>query len=158
MTRRLHRSSVDAMIGGVCGGLGEYFGIDPMLVRIAFVISALVNGLGIMVYIILWIIVPQREQLDMEPGDVVRVNLEELRDKAHEISQDIHGALSGETAGEIARRRTLWFGAAVVLFGAGVLLKNLGLLRWLNLGLLWPAILVALGVLLLLKGLRQRNS
>ena len=158
MTRRLYRSSTDAMIGGVCGGLGEYFAIDPMLIRIAFAVLALVNGLGIMAYILLWIIVPLKEQLDMPPDDVVRENIKELRGKAHELGQDIHGALSGETSTEVARQRALWAGGALVFVGIGVLLRNLGLLRWLNLGQLWPLVLVALGAVLLAKALRERKE
>ena len=57
-TKRLHRSRTDRMIAGVCGGLGRYFGIDPTLVRLAFVVIALAVGSGLLAYLILWIIIP----------------------------------------------------------------------------------------------------
>ncbi len=47
------------MIGGVAGGLGEYFDIDPTLVRIIFIVSLFLGGSGILAYIILWIVVPE---------------------------------------------------------------------------------------------------
>ena len=59
-TKRLYRYSKDFILGGVCGGLAEYFEIDPVIVRIAFVILALMGGIGIVAYILLWIIVPRK--------------------------------------------------------------------------------------------------
>ncbi|MBN1631166.1 MAG: PspC domain-containing protein [Thermoleophilia bacterium] len=59
MQKRLHRSRTDKMIGGVCGGLGEYFGIDPTIVRVVWVAITLFGGAGILAYLILWIIMPQ---------------------------------------------------------------------------------------------------
>ncbi|MEM5812303.1 MAG: PspC domain-containing protein [Candidatus Aenigmatarchaeota archaeon] len=57
--RRLYRSGKDKVLGGVCGGIGEYFHTDPVLVRIAFIILALLWGFGIILYIICWIIIPR---------------------------------------------------------------------------------------------------
>jgi len=57
--RRLYRSGNDKILGGVCGGLGEYFGIDPTLIRLAWIIFSLVYGSGVLAYIIAWIIIPR---------------------------------------------------------------------------------------------------
>jgi len=57
--KRLYRSTTDRKIAGVCGGLAEYFNIDPTLVRVIFVILLLPGGLpGFVPYVILWIVVP----------------------------------------------------------------------------------------------------
>ena len=56
--QRLYRSTKDKMIAGVCGGLADFFGLDVSLVRLLAVIMALLGGHGILVYIILWIVVP----------------------------------------------------------------------------------------------------
>ena len=56
--RRLYRSRDERMIAGVCGGLGEYFSIDPTLVRVLFVVAAVVGGWGLLAYLLLLIIVP----------------------------------------------------------------------------------------------------
>lgn len=58
-TKRLTRSRMDRQIAGVCGGLAEYFGIDPTLVRIAFVLLAVMGGPGIILYIILALVMPE---------------------------------------------------------------------------------------------------
>jgi phage shock protein C len=57
--RRLIRSRTERMIGGVCGGLGEYFNIDPTLIRLLFVLASLAGGPGVLAYLILLIIVPE---------------------------------------------------------------------------------------------------
>ncbi len=57
--RRLYRSGKDKILGGVCGGLGEYFGIDSTLIRLAWIIFSLVYGSGVLAYIIAWIIIPR---------------------------------------------------------------------------------------------------
>ena len=67
MTRRIYRSSRDRMIAGVAGGLAEYFDIDPVLTRAGIVILTLSGGLGILTYIILWIIMPYDYELANMP-------------------------------------------------------------------------------------------
>jgi phage shock protein PspC (stress-responsive transcriptional regulator) len=65
--KRLYRSERDKMLGGVCGGLGDYFKIDPTLVRLGWVILTLVScGFGIIAYIIAAIIVPTESQVRAE--------------------------------------------------------------------------------------------
>jgi phage shock protein PspC (stress-responsive transcriptional regulator) len=62
---RLHLSRMDRKIAGVCGGLGEWLDVDPVFLRVTFVLLALVAGLGIVFYIVLWIFVPRAAA---EPG------------------------------------------------------------------------------------------
>jgi phage shock protein PspC (stress-responsive transcriptional regulator) len=57
--RRLYRSRTDRKIAGVCGGLAEYLGIDPVIPRILWVVLALGAGLGIIAYLICWIVIPE---------------------------------------------------------------------------------------------------
>lgn len=59
LKKRLYRSRQDRLIAGVCGGLGDYFNMDPVWVRLIFVILLLAGGTTLVVYIILWIIVPE---------------------------------------------------------------------------------------------------
>ena len=54
----LRRSRSHRIIGGVCGGLAEYFGVDPLLVRAIFVVIAIMAGSGLLLYILLWLLVP----------------------------------------------------------------------------------------------------
>jgi len=58
-TKRLYRSKIDRVLGGVCGGLGKYFNIDPVLARVLWAVSFFVGGVGFLAYIIAWIIIPE---------------------------------------------------------------------------------------------------
>jgi phage shock protein C len=58
---RLYRSTKDKVIAGVCGGMGEYFDLDPVLFRIVWILLALAFGLGIVAYLIAWIIIPKKK-------------------------------------------------------------------------------------------------
>jgi phage shock protein C len=60
MDKRLYRSNEHRMIAGVCGGLAEYFDMDPTIVRLIVVAAALAAGTGVLAYILAWIIIPQR--------------------------------------------------------------------------------------------------
>lgn len=58
--KRLYRSKKDRILGGVCGGIAEYFNLDPVLVRLLWVFFACVAGTGVLAYIIAWIIIPEK--------------------------------------------------------------------------------------------------
>ena len=57
--KKLHRSNDQSISAGACGGLGDYFSIDPTIVRLLFVAFALVAGGGLWLYLILWLLIPQ---------------------------------------------------------------------------------------------------
>lgn len=57
--KRLYRSSKERMLGGVCGGLGEYFGIDPTLVRLIYIVLTFLLPFFILIYLVLWLVIPQ---------------------------------------------------------------------------------------------------
>jgi len=56
--RKLYRSRSQRMIAGVCGGLADYFNIDATLVRVLFLLLAVFGGTGLVIYIVMWVIVP----------------------------------------------------------------------------------------------------
>jgi phage shock protein C len=58
--RKLYRSRSNRQLAGVCGGLAEYFNIDATLVRVLFVVFAVLGGPGLLAYILLWVIVPEK--------------------------------------------------------------------------------------------------
>jgi phage shock protein C len=60
MTKRLTRSN-DKMVAGVCSGLGNYFDLDPTIIRILFVVIAFAGGASVLAYLIMWIIVPEEK-------------------------------------------------------------------------------------------------
>ena len=63
-TKKLYRNRTDKMIAGVCGGLGKYLGIDPTLIRLAFVLLLLFGiGSGLLVYLVMLLIIPEEPQI-----------------------------------------------------------------------------------------------
>ena len=70
--KRLQRSKTERILAGVCGGLGQYFDVDPTIIRVLFVFTSLFIGGGVLAYIVLWIIVPEEldaaEQTDEVPA------------------------------------------------------------------------------------------
>lgn len=56
--KRLYRSRTDTMLGGVCAGLAKYFALDPTVVRLVFVLLFLLAGHGLLIYLIMWLVVP----------------------------------------------------------------------------------------------------
>lgn len=58
-TRKLYRSKTNRQVAGVCGGLAEHFNLDPTLIRVLFVLLAVLGGSGVILYVAMWIIVPK---------------------------------------------------------------------------------------------------
>jgi phage shock protein PspC (stress-responsive transcriptional regulator) len=65
---RLYRSNSQRVVAGVCGGLGEYFAVDPVWFRIGFVVLALGGGSGILIYLLMWLIVQPRPEGYVAPA------------------------------------------------------------------------------------------
>ena len=59
MSNRIMRDSKYSIIGGVCSGLGKYFGIEPLLIRILWVVAIFGYGVGLLLYLILWLVLPE---------------------------------------------------------------------------------------------------
>ena len=59
-TRKLYRSKTNRQVAGVCGGLAEYFNLDATLIRVLFVLLAVLGGSGVVLYVAMWIIVPKQ--------------------------------------------------------------------------------------------------
>ena len=75
----LRRSSTDKMAGGVCGGLAEHTGIDSLVWRVAFVGLTLAGGAGVLVYLLLWVLMPPGPRpAEQQPGRIDR-----LAEQAH---------------------------------------------------------------------------
>lgn len=87
--KRLYRDEENAAVGGVCAGLGHYFDIDPVIIRVLFVLMVILGGSGILVYLILWIVVPeakttaQKLQMRGQP-----VNLDNIKDYVNNFTKE----------------------------------------------------------------------
>jgi len=60
MIKRLYRNKKDKIIGGVCGGIAEYLNVDPVIIRLLWIVASLIWGAGILAYLIAWVIIPKK--------------------------------------------------------------------------------------------------
>lgn len=160
MGNKLYRSRSDRMIWGVCGGLAEYFGIDPTIVRTIAVLLAFASGAGILAYIILAIVVPLENSQVTEPKDVIKENVEEMKETASKLGREIRSTFvskegRSEERAKGRRRRRNTVGIFLVVIGILFLLASFDLLWWLRWSYLWPLILIAIGLMIIL-GVRRK--
>jgi phage shock protein C len=151
MTDRLYRSSSDRLVGGVCSGLGIYFRISPVLVRVFFIALTILGGIGALLYLMLWISVPSDLQAGERTDLIVAANAVEIGQSVQEMARDGQGAMSGRST--IHRQRTIWLAVALIVVGGAWLV---GTAFHINLMGMWPLALIALGMGLAAHALRRR--
>jgi phage shock protein C len=139
--KKLYRSETNHVIAGVAGGLGEYFGIDPTLIRLILVLTTIFGGSGILIYVVLWILIPRESETDKKTEDTIKDNAEEFKTKARSFAEEFKNMRS-------ENHPRNWFGFVVIFIGLMFLLQNLGFLQF---HLFWPVIIIALGLFLLFK-------
>jgi phage shock protein PspC (stress-responsive transcriptional regulator) len=145
MTRRIYRSRKESMIAGVCGGLGEYFDIDPVIIRLIFVLLIFAGGAGLIGYIIAWIIIPLNPEAGSPPGTATT------------------GEASGTAAPESQatspdKRESRALLAGLILITLGVLFLFSNLFHWFRFWALWPVILIVIGAIIILKAKRSQDE
>lgn len=132
MEKRLYRSETNKVISGVCGGLGEYFDVDPVLVRVVTVILVLATGVGIFAYIVAWIIVPQREQ-----------------------SFESEQSTATDSRPDTSWRKYL---PGLVLIGLGAILLIRETFYWFDWSEFWPVMLILAGLVLIFRRNRKHDQ
>jgi len=147
---RITKSRTDRVIDGVCGGLAEYYRIDPVIVRLIFVVLLFIDGIGFFIYIILMIIMPKPEKLDQPPKETIRENVQEMGERVKEAGEGLGMAFSKNTE-EKQTHRAGWFGIILICLGIILLLDKLNLIKWFDKDLLWPVIIIFIGVWLLIR-------
>jgi len=147
--RNLYRSRSDAILGGVCGGLGAYLGVDANIVRLVFLLLLLASGTGLILYLALWLLLPQEGATEVSSTEQrIEDGAQEIADKARDIGDRVRHA---DRAGDAWVAPAI--GIALVVIGAIVLLHNLGIpaLWWMRWRVIWPAVLIVIGLALLLQ-------
>lgn len=91
--KRLVRSRTDRILAGVCGGIAQYFGFDPTIVRVVFAVLVVIWGSGILLYIALWIIMPLEGKEEAQPNlaDRVKTATHELKTTAKQVAKEFKG-------------------------------------------------------------------
>ena len=130
--RKLYRNPKNAILGGVCTGISDYIKTDVTIIRVLFIIFAVIDGLGVLVYLVLWILLP------VLPNNTKNTSEEEV---------------ATETTVAISHKTTEYnYLIGIVLVTAGTLLLIANFIQqFLIIEKLWPLIFVALGIGILLN-------
>ena len=160
MEKRLYRSRSDRMIWGVCGGLAKYFDMDPTIIRIIFVLLILANGVGILAYIIMAIVVPLEGSKSTVPKETIKENFAEMKGTATELGHEIRSTFAGEgpepeESSKIQQRRRNFFGIILIVLGVLFLLGSFNLFDWVKWSYLWPIAIIAVGLIIIFGGRRK---
>lgn len=147
---RLYRSQEDSVIGGVCGGLGNLLNVDPILFRILFVLACIFGGSGLIVYIVLWIVIP------LEETPIINTKKETVMEKENK-SQKFSGEIKNDTMEQKKKQQkndgNLWGGLILITLGAIFLIDRF--VPRIDFGDLWPLILVVVGIILISKSYQR---
>ncbi|HHV78839.1 MAG TPA: PspC domain-containing protein [Firmicutes bacterium] len=165
--KKLYRSRHNKVIAGVCGGLAEYFGVDVVVVRLIWVLLALMGGPGVLGYIIAWLIMPlEPEHPEHVKRPTIKTAAEMATGTTAETPVPAEATTEGpaETTGENATdegarlesdsKTTTLLAILLIAVGGFFLLRMLlphQLLRWLSWSRWWPLVLIIGGAALLLK-------
>ena len=154
MQNRLLRSQQDRILGGVCAGLVKYLNIDTVLVRLFFIVFTLVGGIGPLVYIILWIVVPSEEQVTGVGSQPHTIDGEGIKERAENFRDEFVSAVN-----KPGNKTGLYVGIGLVLFGVYIFIKNLNLpwLAWLNSNVILAGLIILAGAALLYVALRRKE-
>ncbi|MDQ3099523.1 MAG: PspC domain-containing protein [bacterium] len=143
---KLYRSTTNRVIAGVCAGLADYFDIDPMVVRALFVLAFFMSGAGIVLYIVLWLIIPEHPVVDTFSRENLRNTVSEMKAKAIDVVDEFRG-----TKNDRMETRQSWLAILAIAIGIMLLLRNFDLLSIFNFDRLWPLILIVIGFAIMFK-------
>lgn len=156
MPDTFYRDRSRGLLGGVCAGLADYFGVSPVLLRATLVLWALASGVAVAVYILLWMILPEKAALSLPREEAFRQSIREIGAEARDWSQDLQSILGGRpNTPTIPAKRIVWVGALFIVAGLLFLADSLQLLGRFRLDQLAAVVLVLLGASLLNRALRS---
>lgn len=145
--KKIFRSIDDYMVAGVCGGLGKYFKIDSTLVRIIFVLLAIGGGCGVLVYLILWLIIPKEKGVEKEidRGKKIEEFTNDVKNKAKSMAKEIKLDTKIEKAGRINV-----LGIILILVGIVAIWNQISpmTIQW---NFFWPGLLILIGFLFMFR-------
>ena len=148
MANRLFRSESDRVLGGVCAGFGNFLGSDPIFIRIFFIVWTVLGEYSVLVYFLLWVIVPSGSSVDAD--GVFQVN--DLGARFNQMGREI-----GEIARQPNSELVVFTGVGLIAWGSYYLFRRLVpyLDLWAYSQYLWPALLIIAGVFVIIRAKRN---
>lgn len=143
MQNRLTRPENGRILGGVCAGVANWIGLDVTLVRIIFLILGFMTGSGLLIYLILWVVIPSSTEI---PGNQTDWSM-----RAGQMRDDFIQATSKPNMDALKI-----FGGVLVALGAFYLMKEIQpeWFYWANKSVLWAIALIVIGAVFIIRALR----
>jgi len=143
--QKLYRSRKERVVAGISGGLGEYFNVDPIIFRILFVVLTFVNGIGVFIYLVLWIAVPREgEEIDI---DALHIHTT-IKEKMHDMEEHFK---NGQNATHKKNGGRELLALALIIIGILALISNLFSLHFISFAVAWPVIIIIIGLYLIFR-------
>lgn len=140
-TKQVYRSQTNRMIAGVAGGIGEYFSVDPTIIRLIFVILAIAGGTGVLAYIIGWVIIPEAPRSKQEATMAEEPSSTSPHTTTHE--HHAHAEPQRNSQGRMLA------GLILIALGAAFFIQQtVGFDIW---HYAWPIILIVIGLFFITK-------
>jgi phage shock protein PspC (stress-responsive transcriptional regulator) len=140
--KRIVRNTEDRVLGGVASGLAAYFGVDKMLIRVIFVALGLINGVGVFLYLVLWVVIPSPASAGLDDEEAIRANVEDLKRRVSTLAKDANLPRGSSLGG-------------IVLVALGVIFLANQFMPYLSIQILLPLVLILAGGILLISQLRR---
>jgi len=140
---KLYRVEKGKVLGGVATGFGEFFDIDPVIVRLFFLTMILFGGSGTVIYLFLWIFVPTKKTSKLNSDEYIKKNAEEIKGKAEKFVESVKNSSDGSNMRLIG-------GLTLIAFGSVFLLNNFGIWQ-VDYGIFWAVIIILMGVAMLTR-------
>ena len=150
MANRLYRSQSDRVLGGVCAGLGSFLRIDPVFIRIFFIVWTVLGEFAVLIYFLLWVIVPSDSSTDADES----FQINDLGARFHQMGQEI-----AEVTRQPNSELIIFAGAGLIAWGVYYLVRRLVpfLDVWAYSQYLWPALLIIAGLFVIIRTTRRRE-
>jgi len=150
----VQRSRNHRIIAGVCGGLGEYFDIDPVFIRLLFVVISFFYGIGIVSYIVLWIIIPSAPFEATYPSSENQANTNSDFDNKFAENKEVEEDIN--KVNKNTKDIRLLIGSILLLIGILIFLKEF--VPDINSGLIWSIVSIIIGNSLIIISLKKKKS
>ncbi|MDO9546305.1 MAG: PspC domain-containing protein [Pelolinea sp.] len=148
MAKRLYRSESNQVLGGVCAGLGDFLGIDPVFIRIFFVVWTILGEFSVPIYILLWVIVPRESSVDVNE----KFEMNDLGARFRQMGSEIQ-KITRQPSSELI----VFAGVGMIAWGVYYLVDEyINLNIWSYSQYIWPALLIIAGVLVIIRTTRKK--
>lgn len=161
MEKRLYRSRHNRVFLGVCGGLGEYFGLDPVIIRVIAVIITICTGVfpGLLAYFVIALIIPLEGSTAANPEQSFHENVADIKDRSINLGQGIRSTFENKSATKPTDASSVTgliiLGTVLIALGAIFFVERI--FHWSLWTFTFPALLILGGLVILLLVLARRR-